>query len=29
MNVGQLVLLWFVRVVLTILLTAPLAHLLL
>ncbi len=28
-NVGQLVLLWFVRVVLTILLTAPLAHLLL
>lgn len=28
-NVGQLVVLWFVRVVLTILITAPLAHLLL
>ena len=28
-NVGQLVVLWFVRVMLTILITAPLAHLLL
>jgi hypothetical protein len=28
-NVGQLVVLWFVRVLLTLLITAPLAHLLL